>query len=94
MTWSEWLSLAAVVLAALTTLSSYLRKAPFVPASQLDEMRQQIAGLRAENTDCRADTDRLRTRIGDLETQVNLLRAAESFWQREYQRLREGAPPR
>lgn len=91
MTWTDWLSLVAVVLAALTTTGAYLRQSPFVPASQLEELRKQIADMRAENIECRTEIDRLRARVNDLEAQSNILRAGEDFWRREYQRLREAS---
>lgn len=89
MTWQDWLSLGSVMFTGMTVAFAFLRNPPIVPASQIEDMRAQIAGLRAENVDCRDETARLRTRIGQLETEVNLLRGGESFWQSEYRKLVE-----
>lgn len=89
MTWQDWLSLGSVVFTGMTVAFAFLRNPPVVPASQIEDLRAQIATLRIENDNCRNEADRLHRRIAQLETEVNLLRGGESFWQSEYRKLVE-----
>lgn len=89
MTWQDWLSLGSVVFTGMTVAFAFLRNPPIVPASQLEKLQEDIARLSAENDNCRNEADRLHRRIAQLETEVNLLRGGESFWQSEYRKLVE-----
>jgi hypothetical protein len=78
-----WISAAALAISALLLAHGYLRKNPFVPASVAEELRAELAELRARLAVQAADISQLRIEL------ASVMRERE-WWRGEYQKLKIG----
>jgi hypothetical protein len=83
----DWIGLGALALTLLALIITHFRAPALVPSPNFADLRAIVAELQPAIDSCRQDNMRMAERISRLESQLDILRNPDGFWQEKIRKL-------